>query len=204
MELKKAKIYRRDTRDFVEVLFNPTEYQLTQSNQFSEVAIPGLGGPLLQFARGNSRTLSMQLFFDTFEKQTDVRDETGKLIKLMKIDSDLHAPPVLEFFWGTLALIGVLEQANQRFTLFLPNGTPVRATMDITLKEFWDPQEQGGRLKSANFSKLHVVSRGENLAGMAAKYYDNSTLWRKIAEANNIDDPRSLRPGQRLEIPAIE
>lgn len=204
MELEKAKIYRRDTQDFVEVLFNPTEYQLTQSNQFSEVAIPGLGGPLLQFARGNARTLSMQLFFDTYEKGADVRDETGKLIGLMKVDSDLHAPPVLEFYWGELAMIGVLEQANQRFTLFLADGTPVRATMDITLKEFWDPQEQGGRLQSANFSKQHVVRQGENLASLSARYYDDATLWRAIAEANGIDDPRSLQPGQLLEIPAIE
>jgi nucleoid-associated protein YgaU len=88
--------------------------------------------------------------------------------------------------------------------LFLSDGTPVRATVDITLKEYWDPKEQGGRLKSANFSKQHVASQGETLAGIAARYYDNPALWRKIAEANNIDNPRSLQPSQVLEIPAIE
>lgn len=56
-----------------EVLFNPNRYSLEKSNQIAEVGIPGLGSPILQFVRGNARTLSMELFFDTYEQQQDVR-----------------------------------------------------------------------------------------------------------------------------------
>jgi hypothetical protein len=78
--LEKATIERYiPGGESVDVLFNPTEYQLSQSNQFAEVAVPGLGAPLLQFGRGNARTLSMQLFFDTYEQRTDVRQHTRKI-----------------------------------------------------------------------------------------------------------------------------
>lgn len=206
MGLEKATIrpYIPKGGDTVKVLFNPTEYHLTQSNQFSEVAIPGLAAPLLQFARGNARSLSMQLFFDTYEQRTDVRDHTKKLIKLLEINRELHAPPVCEFTWGNLTFIGVLEQANQRFTLFLDDGIPVRATVDVTFKEYWDEEKQGGRLQSANFAKGYVVQRGDTLSSIAARKYGDPGLWREIARANDIEDPLNLQPGQVLVIPAVE
>jgi hypothetical protein len=206
MRLDKATIkrYIPGGGEAIEVLFNPTEYQLAQSNQFAEVAIPGLGAPLLQFGRGNARTLSMQLFFDTYEKGEDVRDHTKKLTALLAIDDHLHAPPVCEFTWGGLTFIGVLEQANQRFTLFLPNGIPVRATVDVTFKEFWDEKKQGGRLQSTHFAKRQVVKRGDTLSAIAGHQYGDPALWRPIAEANGIDDPLALQPGQVLVIPPID
>ena len=103
-----------------------------------------------------------------------------------------------------LTFIGVLEQANQRFTLFLPNGTPVRATVDVTFKEFWDEKKQGGRLQSAHFAKLQVVHQGDTLSAIAGQKYGDPALWRPIAEANGIDDPLDVQPGQVLVIPPIE
>lgn len=205
MALEKATIEKitGQNKDVIKVLFNPTEYQLTQSNQFAEVAVPGLGAPLLQFGRGNARTLTMQLFFDTYEAGIDVRTHTRKIIDLLEIDSHLHAPPICKFVWGDLVFICVLEQANQRFTLFLSNGTPVRATMDVTFKEYWDRTEQGARLQSADFDKTHIVQRDEKLFQIAHRYLGDPALWRIIAEHNRIVDPLSLTPGQALRIPAI-
>ena len=75
-ELNKAFILVLDKRliikDMVTVLFNPTEYSLEKSNEFASINIPGLESPLLQFSRGNLETLSMDLFFDTYEKNIDV------------------------------------------------------------------------------------------------------------------------------------
>lgn len=206
MGLEKAAIKRYIPKggETIDVLFNPTEYRLAQSNQFAEVAIPGLAAPLLQFGRGNARTLSMQLFFDTYEQGDDVRDHTEKIIKLLAINEETHAPPVCQFTWGDLTFIGVLERADQRFTLFLSDGTPARATVDVTFKEFWDEKKQGGRLQSAEFVKHHVVQRGDTLSGIAGQKYDDSAMWRVIAETNDIDDPLDLLPGTVLVIPPVE
>jgi len=49
------------------VSFNPTEYTLNKGAQIAEVAIPGLDSPILQFVRGQTETLSVDLFFDSTE-----------------------------------------------------------------------------------------------------------------------------------------
>jgi hypothetical protein len=205
MHLEKAyiKIVAGSADGEFEVLFNPTEYQLSHSNQFAEVAVPGLGGPLLQFGRGNARTLTMQLFFDTYESRTDVRDHTKKVINLLNIDSELHAPPICKFTWGSFIFVCVLEQANQRFTLFLSSGVPVRATIDVTFKEFWDRSAQTGSQQSADFDKLHLVRQDEQLFHIADHYLGDPNRWREIARANRIEDPLRLEPGQALIIPAL-
>ncbi len=207
MALEKATIQRYDLEsgtpegDPIEVLFNPTEYRLEKSNQFAEVAIPGLESPPIQFVRGNIRTLSMQLFFDTYEQGEDVRDHTGQIVGLLDVDPDLHAPPVCIFSWGDLNFVGVLERANQTFQLFLSDGTPVRATVDVSFKEyFYAP----GDRQSADFAKRYVVRRGDTLSGIAGRKYGDPALWRPIAEENGIDDPLSIEPGQVLTIPAIQ
>jgi nucleoid-associated protein YgaU len=205
MSLEKATIdYTLNGRkETVEVLFNPSEYRLNKTNQFAEIAIPGLEAPPLQFVRGGARTLSMQLFFDTFEKGSDVRDHTQKITTLLSVDNELHAPPICHFSWGDLNFIGVLERADQRFTLFLSNGMPVRATMDVSFKEFIGNEGQGRLLSSADFTKHYVVHRGDSLSAIAGREYGDPATWRLIAEENDIDNPLNLRPGQILVIPAI-
>jgi nucleoid-associated protein YgaU len=47
------------------------------------------------------------------------------------------------------------------------------------------------------------VKRGDTLSAISAKLYRDPTLWRTIALANDIDDPRGLNPGVRLAIPAL-
>jgi nucleoid-associated protein YgaU len=204
MALEKAAIKRHiPPGETIEVLFNPNEYRLNVSNQFAEVAIPGLAAPLVQFGRGNASTLSMRLFFDTYEQRTDVRLYTGKVIKLMTIDPSLHAPPVCMFVWGKLEFVGVLERADQSFTLFLPNGIPVRAALDVSFKEFFDGKKQAGLLESADFAKRYTVQRGDTLSSIAGVEYGDHALWRLIAEENGLDDPLALQPGQVLVIPAV-
>lgn len=204
MEFKNATITYREKGEekTIKVLFNPNEYRLNKANQFAEVAIPGLAGPPLQFVRGNARTLSMQLFFDTYTYHNgeDVRKHTDKIINLLKIDDKCHAPPICHFNWGNLNFIGVLERADQRFTFFQPDGTPVRAVVDVSFKEY---RKESQKLESADFAKHYVVMRGDTLSSIAGRKYGDPGLWRNIAEKNNMDDPMALNPGQVLIIPAI-
>lgn len=221
-DLKKARIqiFRPESKKDLgfDVLFNPNEYRLSKANQFAEVAIPGLSAPLLQFGHGNAQTLSMQLFFDTYDptddqtkKDTDVRAYTRQVTDLLQIDAELHAPPVCQFSWGNLTFIGVLQQAEVRYTLFLPSGVPVRATIEVTFKQFFNHHLETGlfdakplELHSANVQKRYVVQRGDTLSSIAGALYDDPTQWRPIASANGLDDPLAIRPGQVLSIPAIE
>jgi nucleoid-associated protein YgaU len=216
MPLEKAVITNTVTGERIPVMFNPEEYSVNKENNFAQVAVPGLRSPLIQFVHGNLKTLEMELFLDTYEQHVegsrvlnsageDVRNLTRKVSGLLDIDPSTHAPPVLLFTWGSLSLRCVLSRVTQRFILFKPDGTPVRARLQVTFSEFTNAELEARETKreTADYSKLYVAKQGETLDVVAWRVYCNAALWRAIALHNDIDDPRMLPPGLRLLIPQL-
>jgi LysM repeat protein len=205
MALERVLITNEKTQAKFNVAFNPEEYSLNKDNNFASQAIPGLTSPLLQFVHGNLRTLDMELFFDTFETQTDVRDQTQQITNLLNIDSDLHTPPVLQVTWGSLDFRCVLAKVSQKFIKFFSDGRPARARLNVTFNEYLDAGTQVAvaNLQTADFSKAHKVKDGDTLSGLAGTYYEDAGKWRPIALANQIVDPRAITPGQELRIPSL-
>lgn len=208
MALSKAQfwIYKSNDTEVVDVLFNPTEYGLTTSNQYAENEVPGLQSPTTQFVGGDATTLSLNLFFDTYEAGTDVRIHTSKIVGILDVDSDLHAPPECRFVWGSLDFKGVIVSIKQRFTMFLESGAPVRATLDIEMRSTQTMKEQYKEIprQSADRTKRKTVKQGDQLWSIAAEEYEDPGAWRHIAEANGIDNPRQLAAGRNLTIPRLE
>lgn len=207
MALEKAKVIAiaGTKQERVDVLFNPTEYALESSNQYSWQSIPGLSQPIAQFVTGEASTLSMELFFDTYEKNEDVRKYTQKIVGLLDIDKDLHAPPQCKFIWGSLSFQGVLEKVSQRYTMFDRSGKPVRATLNVSFKAVQTMKEQLQHIprQSADRTKQRTVKQGDQLWQIAAEEYEDPALWRAIAKANDLSDPRQLEPGSLLKIPRL-
>ncbi len=216
MALEKATIANLTRSENVKVLFNPEEYSLNRDINYAQIAVPGLSGPLLQFVHGNMQTLEMELFLDTYEEHRDgsrtvnqagddVRVQVGRVTNLMNIDPTIHAPPVLLFTWGTLSFTCVLARANQRYIMFRADGVPVRARVQVTFNEFRNADLEAKEVKreTADYTKTYTVTTGETLSAIAGREYGNPKLWRPIALANNVSDPRRLEPGARLVIPRL-
>lgn len=224
MALAKLEIARLDKNgrpienDRIKVLFNPNSYTVSK-------AVTWIGGesetdrrfnaPQLAFGGGGARSLTLNLFYDTTEATPgsaalgDVRRETNRLAALARIERDLGRPPVVELSWGEAPMgsdfpfTGVLTSLSQTFVLFTPEGTPVRANVSATFTEYlqaeMDLRETDPELTT------HRVRRGDTLAGIAAAVYHDPRQWRRIAEANGIDDPRRLDGaiGRTLTVPDL-
>ncbi len=191
-----------------EVIFNPAEYTLEKGNQFASSPLPGLSNPVLSFVHGNADTLTMELFFDTYTNRggSDVRDETKKISRLLEIDPQVHAPPPVSFVWGPLGFRAVIERLTQRFTMFREDGVPVRATLNVTFKEYKTIEEQisDRPTESSDWTKQRVLTEGDRLDLIAAIEYGDSGVWREIAAANDIDNPRLLEFGREVRLPPLE
>ncbi|HEY9283477.1 MAG TPA: LysM peptidoglycan-binding domain-containing protein [Pyrinomonadaceae bacterium] len=190
----------------VEFRFNPTEYQLQKGNNFAEIAIPGLESPPIQFVRGNSERLSVELLADTSDTLEDVRVAyVNRMRDLLRIRSESHAPPIVNFVWSGNEFRGVVESLNVTYVLFTPEGVPLRAKLSLTLKEYRpvEIQLRDSPKTSPDLEKTWVVRRGDRLSGIAAAVYRDASAWRAIARANDIQDPRSLAPGTVLTLPRI-
>ncbi|MBL9135545.1 MAG: LysM peptidoglycan-binding domain-containing protein [Verrucomicrobiales bacterium] len=191
------------------VCFNPTEYTVAKRTSYAEAAIPGLDSPMLQFSRGEARTLSVELMLDTctYDEGKDVRTEYVKpLESFLLVDGELHAPPPCKLVWGSLEFIGLPESLSTRFVLFQDDGTPVRARATLSFKEYIPISVQLANTprSSPDRRKTHQLKRGETLWHLANEAYGDPALWRVIAEANEIDKPRAILPGTTLVIPALE
>lgn len=190
----------------IELCFNPTEYQLQKSNNFAEIPIPGLESPPIQFIRGTSEKLVADLIADTSDTLEDVRKiYTNGLRDLMRINSDLHAPPIVRLIWDDQLFKGVIEALNISFTLFNPDGIPIRAKVGLTLKEYRpvEVQVKESPKSSPDVEKRHIVRRGDTLSSIAGMAYGDPTQWRAIARSNKIHDPRLLKPGADLTVPRV-
>jgi nucleoid-associated protein YgaU len=219
-QLQKASITvlgGADKGKVITVLFNPTEYNFERSNSYKAVPVPGLSSPLLQFVNGESDQLSMDLFLDDYTdpfgptslvlKEIDpVGKRLRDLSKLLQIDRDLHAPPPVRFNWGPMEFFAVIEKLGRKVTMFHPDGTPARATLSVSFKEYRTLREQleDPRRESADKTKRRVVVGREALWLIAAREYDDASEWTRIAEANDLDDPREIEPGDWLMLPPIE
>lgn len=201
MALEKATITNLQTGERISVMFNPEEYSLDLGNVFAETAIPGLRTPPIQYVRGNIRNLKMQSFFDTYEKKSDVRNETRKITSLLDEDVTTQAPPILLFSWGGLSFKCVLESVGQRFTMFLEDGTPVRATLTVSFKEYQPVEIEVKRGLFIGPPTVYNIIQGETLTKIAGEILGDPSAWREIADLNNIDNPRKLDSGMQLIVP---
>ncbi len=221
MALEKLRIVPQD-RSLSEVvaLFNPNSYSISKSVKYQEHSRNELNAPLLSFVGGGSRTLSLKLFFDVTEYPrvggfpvNDVRELTNKLVDLTRISRNSLRPPVCRVFWGSsrfansdFPFTGVVSSLQQEFIFFDSSGTPLRANVSVSFTEFlgWGKDSEKDLRKTDPEFTTRAIKRGDSLHSIAAEMYADPGAWRKIAEANDIDDPRSLEVGKALRIPELE
>lgn len=210
----KAKLIVEGETDDIDVIFNPAEYNLSSSIQYSEKTIPGLDGPVGQYIAGNSTTLNVTFTFDTYrpptldnpsEGGTDVTQYTKKIAKLTLIDGTLHRVPKVTFSWGSIKFTGIITDVKESYTMFLTDGKPVRAKVDVTFKSLYDISngKRSAPFESPDRTKIRTVMQGEALWSIAAQEYGDPKNWKVIAQENGILNPLDIVPGQVLKLPPL-
>lgn len=213
-----ARIYESDAGGAplgieISCLFNPFEYTVSKANQYSERPQNRSDVPRMEFEQAGPQTLQLDLIFDTYAQRQNVGRYTGKLWKLMEAktrgaDQDIKKvePPYVTFSWGAFRFVAVITSMTQRYTLFLADGTPVRAQVTVAFTEFKDRGE--ALLKGQNPTsgggaqgRIVTVKSRERLDSIASQIYGDAGQWRRIAEHNQIVDPLNLPSGIRLTIP---
>lgn len=213
-----------------EVLYNPSQIQLAQvgwqrgsGNRLVPANVPATLSFELFF--DTSLPNSLPSFMDLAKAATylkalpgarpkvniakDVRPYTERVTDLTKPDGRLSKrprPPSCYLEWGKLAdpflSRWVLMQVTTTYTRFLASGTPTRATLSCAF-EAWQPPETQQKQSKLVDDPTRIVKRGETLSSIAAEEYGNAALWRVIAAANQLIDPRRLTPGQLLTVPPL-
>ncbi|MBW4425365.1 MAG: hypothetical protein KME50_13185 [Nostoc desertorum CM1-VF14] len=126
----------------IEVMFNPTEISFSRSvNWESKDGNRGTSLlPKINFSGVQPYQFTLQqLLFDTYETKESVLtkyiNNIKKGVETIQRGND-QRPPVYIFMWGNNKYFPcVIDSLTYTLTMFLTDGTPVRALVDIQLRE---------------------------------------------------------------------
>jgi hypothetical protein len=113
-------------------------------------------------------------------------------------------PPLLTFTWGSKFPVfkGVIENLSVKYTLFLPDGTPCRATVNLKMKQankLLNKKEAETANKKAAEKKGTTTKGGERADEVAENTGDGAENYKKTMDANNVDDPANIPPGSKMQ-----
>ncbi len=204
-----------------EVPYNPNQIQIVQTgwqhgdrnrlvpadtpatltfDLFFDTSLPDSLPSFFDLIKAASYLTAMPVPVPKISIAKDVRPYTKKITDLTKPDGTLSKrprPPICFLQWGNLTepfeFWGVLMQVTTTYTRFLSDGTPTRANLSCSFEEWQSAKTQQKRSKLVD-DPTRIVKRGETLSSIAAEEYGDPALWRVIAAANRLTDPRGLTP----------
>ena len=148
--LEKARLFCPDSNELdFQFMFNPDKVQFKEAVQVgeSESARTESGRPKVSFEYPKARTVRLKkIMFDTYESGEDIMavyiDSLRQSVQFQGYstgDSYLPRPPIYKFIWGDKDYITCfVEKLDYKLTMFLADGTPVRAEVNLSLKEVDD------------------------------------------------------------------
>lgn len=191
--------------------FNPKELSVSKSASWTRQSQPGATQAAMpEFTGAEPATLTVEVFLDASESQSPhVAADVQTLLDCVTpmpatISANTPSPPWVVFGWGTFtSFVAVVKQVQAQYTMFRPDGTPIRATCSVTLEEVptTPPPRQNPTSGGLSTHRTHVVVAGDTLPSVAQREYGDPNGWRTLARANGIDDPMRLVPGTHLAVP---
>lgn len=227
--LAKAELHELDSKFEKEinkdkncvVQFNPESLKVSFANQ---VAPPSgktadqTGTPALQFVGAGTTKLSLQLWFDVTAQMppadaavNDVRKLTQKVAYFITPHQNpdkTFLPPAVRFLWGSFKFDGVMDSLEETLEFFSNDGRPLRASVTISMTQqmiefvFGELKKSGpDATKQPGTSPMTEAPAGADVSNLADSL-GKGDLWQLIAAANNIENPRLLKPGQLIDMNA--
>lgn len=154
MKLEKAVLKAIDNdADDIEFMFNPNEISFSRSMSLesSEGSRTDTGQTKTSFKHPNPYDLKIgNIIFDTYEVGESVLPHVAKFTKAVEFtqkgEGDKKRPPVYLFAWGSNQYLRCfVKNFSFKLSLFLPDGTPVRASIDLTLEQVDPPTPERGQ-----------------------------------------------------------
>lgn len=216
MELEKLTIKAYSKDDFsgnvgsIKVQINPASYKHEHSVTYNDEAPQGAPYPSLKFKSIGSETVSFDIYFDATgaiaNSTQAVQDQVDKFKKLTyEYNGSIHATNYLIVSWGTLVFKCKLTQLSLDYSLFKPDGTPLRVKASVTFKGFLDGDmiKKEANPQSPDLTHVRVFQAGDSLPLICYDIYGDSSYYLDVAERNGIINFRNITPGTQLYFPPL-
>ncbi|WP_448661452.1 hypothetical protein ACG3SL_12400 [Sphingomonas sp. CJ20] len=200
------------------VWMNPDSYTHDFTIKYSDRQAPGSNGPSPEYNRVGQETVTFDLMFDTTGvvpppiagmpiPEDGVAGLIDAFVKLTAtVNGAIHRPNYLKLSWAQLQFQCVLCKLKIAYTLFKPNGTPIRAKVSTSFQSFTSEKQLAAEanMRSPDLSHLVTVSAGDTLPDLCHRIYGSSTYYLHVAAHNRLVDFRRLVPGTQLVFPPMQ
>lgn len=206
--------------DAFKAMFNPESFSQKYASEYvKEQGMNSTGR--ISYARSKPASLSLKLLLDgtgsheigavALKNTLLGKDETvaARIKHLLDIgfhmNGKIHEPNYLVVTWGSLIFSCRLASIDINYTGFNPDGTPLRAELNIELLSDQDVKKQmaiDGK-SSPDLTHSRIVKDGDTLPLLSKEIYGSAGHYLWIAQQNELDDFRNLIPGQRLFFPPL-
>lgn len=195
--------------------FNPNEIEVTRSQKTTQQANTGGSDTAIRVASIAPLVLKLpKLIFDGYEQGLSVRglaiDALEAAITSSKRVEGEYS--IVRLNWGKFMDSAqdadyrfIIRTLNVRYTMFLNDGTPVRAEVQLTLEQYAPNSGTTTHARSSAVSDVqsHWVRKGDTAQSIAANSYGDPREWRRVCDANKITDPMKIPAGSRITVPPV-
>lgn len=197
------------------VWINPASYTHQTQVSYNDRQAQGSSGPSPEFNRIADETVSFELIFDATgvipapsgQSYTHgIADGIKQLIALTAtMNGDIHSPNYLILAWAQLQFQCVLTSMNINYTLFMPDGTPLRAKVACSFRSYTSEVQLAKKVKknSPDVTHLVTVNAGDTLPLLCYRIYGDSGYYYKVASINGLLNFRAIPPGTQLLFPPL-
>lgn len=195
------------------VMINPAEISVQASLRYADSQTIGKTEGQQQFVSKESDSMSIKLYYDGFiaalakksdaknlNDPEDVSTHIKQLIKNVEINGDEHKPAKCRFTWGSIDILCQITQMQYTYTMFTGEGKPIRAHVQLSVRAL---RNTPAPVNSPDRTKWRAADGEASLWRMAENEYGDAGLWRVIADANGLRNPRLAAFGMELSIPAV-
>lgn len=193
------------------VKINPASYTHNHQVKYDNSTAQGSPGTTLKFKGIPPETISFDIHFDAtgvIENSTEdvkVQLDTFKEV-CFDYNGTIHEPNYLILSWGSLVFKCKLTSLDISYTLFKPDGTPLRAKASVKFEEAIDSSMIAAEAapESPDLTHLVIIKQGDTLPLLCKKAYGDASYYLEVAKHNKLVNFRNLVPGTELYLPPIK
>ena len=192
------------------VFLNPESFSHKSENTYNTPHPPGEPGDTPRFSYASDGSVSFSLVLDGTRtiggKSIEVSAEIAKLkAVVLAYHGAIHSPFYVQLVWGNFLFNCRLTTFNVNYTLFRPDGTPVRAKVDLVFISAMDSKTLAllANKQSADLSHHYQVKAGDTLPQLCYRIYGDSKYYLQVAAHNHLIHFSRLVPGTVLSFPPL-
>lgn len=193
------------------VMINPDSVKWGRSIEYNEQQPPDSSSPSQKYKSTPSEKLSFDIVIDCTgivdPQRTSMADEIENLEEIIyTYNGSIHRPNFVKIIWGEgISFGGVLTSFDTSFTLFAPDGSPLRAKVSLAFSEYIAPATVAIQDGDESPDVTHIVNvvQDMNLPQLCQQVWNDNSYYVQVAKFNGLNKFRNLQGISRLIFPPI-